>query len=176
MEDPFVYGHFWWMLLEAGRFEEADDINGRQERLLTTPAALELARAEAVPLGQLARGDYAKADEGFTRHFASSPPREAHHLWIRARAKTGHGQHDQAVAILRDGLKQLPRNCRLWQVLGSAQAARGRPEDIAAARLLIAQGRPAEAKVRLDALIKIAPNSDGAVIDKEILAGVAAKS
>jgi hypothetical protein len=44
----------------------------------------------------------------------------------------------------------------------------------AAARLLIAQGRPAEAKAKLDALIKIAPNSDGAVIAKEILAGMAA--
>ncbi|MFN7694284.1 MAG: hypothetical protein ACK5O3_09605 [Burkholderiales bacterium] len=45
----------------------------------------------------------------------------------------------------------------------------------AAARLLIAQGRAAEARARLDALIKAAPNSDGAVIAKEILAGLAAK-
>jgi tetratricopeptide (TPR) repeat protein len=42
----------------------------------------------------------------------------------------------------------------------------------AAARLLINQNRVPEAKQKLDALIKIAPNSDGAVIAKEILATV----
>ena len=45
----------------------------------------------------------------------------------------------------------------------------------AAARLLIAQGRPAEAKAKLDALIRQAPNSGGAVIAKELLAGLPAK-
>lgn len=111
--------------------------------------------------------------------------------------QAGLGRHDQAIAIYRDGLKRLPRNCRLWQELGSAQAARGRPEDTsaalatfdqgiaavpkcglnynAAARLLIAQGRPAEARAKLETLIKAAPNSDGAVIAKEILAGLAGK-
>jgi predicted Zn-dependent protease len=101
------------------------------------------------------------------------------------------------MAIYRDGLKRLPKNCLLWQEMGSAQAARGRPEDItaalatfdqgiaavpkcglttnAAARLLIAQGRPAEAKAKLDALIRQAPNSDGAVIAKELLASLPAK-
>ena len=100
--------------------------------------------------------------------------------------------------VYRDGLKRLPKNCLLWQELGSAQASRGRPEDItaalatfdqgiaavpkcgltynAAARLLIAQGRPTEAKAKLDALIRLAPNSDGAVIAKDILSGIAAKS
>lgn len=39
----------------------------------------------------------------------------------------------------------------------------------------IGQGRPAEAKAKLDALIKIAPNSDGAVIAKELLASLSAK-
>jgi tetratricopeptide (TPR) repeat protein len=197
VEDRFVYGNFWGRLVEAGRFEEAEQIQSRRERLYTAPGALERLRAESGPGLHLGRGEYAKADEGLTRRFASSPPREEGHFVYWARVKTGLGQHDQAVAILRDGLKLLPRNCVLWQELGSAQAARGRPEDItaalatfdqgiaavpkcgltynAAARLLIAQGRPAEAKVRLDALIKAAPNSDGAVIAKEILAGLAAK-
>ena len=40
----------------------------------------------------------------------------------------------------------------------------------AAVRLLIKQNRIPEAKQKLYALIKIAPNSDGAVIAKEILA------
>ena len=45
----------------------------------------------------------------------------------------------------------------------------------AAARLLIAQGWPAEATARLEALIKAAPDADGAVIAKEIMAGLSAK-
>ena len=45
-----------------------------------------------------------------------------------------------------------------------------------AARLVIKQNRVPEAKQKLDALIKIAPNSDGAVIAKEILASIGTKS
>ena len=41
-----------------------------------------------------------------------------------------------------------------------------------AARFLIKQNRVPEAKQKLDTLIKIAPNSDGAVIAKEILASI----
>ena len=41
-----------------------------------------------------------------------------------------------------------------------------------AARMLIQQNRAPEAKQKLDALIKIAPTSDGAVIAKEILASI----
>ena len=41
-----------------------------------------------------------------------------------------------------------------------------------AARLLIKQNRAPEAKQKLDTLIKITPNSDGAVIAKEILAAL----
>jgi tetratricopeptide (TPR) repeat protein len=197
VEDRFVYGNLWGRLVEVGRFEEAEQVNSRRERLYTAPGALERLRADSAPFVHLMRGEHAKADEGFTRRFAASPPREESHFWPWARAKTGLGQHDQAVAILRDGLKLLPRNCLLWQELGSAQAARGRPEDItsalatfdqgiaavpkcglttnAAARLLIALGRPAEARAKLDALIKIAPHSDGAVIAKELLASLPAK-
>ncbi len=131
-----------------------------------------------------------------SRYFAEVPLREPPHFSLVAQTQLGLGRHDRAIAIYRDGLKRLPKNCTLWQQLGSAQAARGRPEDIAAAlatwdqgiaavpkcgltylaaaRLLIAQGRPAEAKAKLDALIKIAPNSDGAVIAREILATLGA--
>ena len=45
-----------------------------------------------------------------------------------------------------------------------------------AARLLIKQNRIPEAKQKLATLFKIAPNSDGAVIAKEILAGIGTKS
>jgi tetratricopeptide (TPR) repeat protein len=131
------------------------------------------------------------------RIFSTQGPREEAEFSRLARTQAGLGRHEQAIAIYRDGLKLLPRNCLLWQELGSTQAARGRPEDItaalatfdqgiaavpkcgltynAAARLLIAQGRPAEARAKLDALIKQAPNSDGAVIAKELLASLPAK-
>jgi tetratricopeptide (TPR) repeat protein len=197
VEDRFLYGNFRGRLWEAGRFEEAEQIKSRLERLYTAPGALERLRAESEPFLHHMRGEYAKADEGYTRRFTTSPPREESHFVYWARAKSGLGQHEQAVALLRDGLKLLPRNCVLWQELGSAQAARGRPEDTsaalatfdqgiaavpkcglnynAAARLLIAQGRPAEARAKLETLIKAAPNSDGAVIAKEILAGLAGK-
>ena len=142
--------------------------------------------------------DQPLADEAFNRLFATVSPREEGEFSALAQTQVGLGRHDQAIAIYRDGLKRLPKNCLLWQELGSAQAARGRPEDItaalatfdqgiaavpkcgltynAAARLLIAQGRPTEAKAKLDALIRLAPNSDGAVIAKDILSGIAAKS
>jgi hypothetical protein len=41
--------------------------------------------------------------------------------------------------------------------------------------LLIKQNRRAEARQKLETLIKLAPNSDGAVIAKEILAGLLSK-
>ena len=100
-------------------------------------------------------------------------------------------QFDEAVAVYNDGLKRLPKNCNLWQELGTVYATKGDVatalatfdkgiaavpkcglSDNEAARLLIKQNRVPEAKQKLDALIKIAPNSDGAVIAKEILARV----
>ena len=92
-------------------------------------------------------------------------------------------QFNEAVAFYNDGLKRLPKNCKLWQELGTVYATKG---DVAsalatfdkgiaavpkcglnyneAARLLIKQNRIPEAKKKLESLIKIAPNSDGAVI------------
>jgi tetratricopeptide (TPR) repeat protein len=143
------------------------------------------------------QGEYAKADAAWTRSFASSPAWDVDDAYDRALVKMALGQHDAAIAINADGLRRLPRNCRFWQQLGDVYSARGQPGDVntalavyeqgiaatpkcgltynAPARLLIAQGRPAEAKAKLYALIKIAPNSDGAVIAKQILTGIAAK-
>ena len=45
-----------------------------------------------------------------------------------------------------------------------------------AARLLIKQNRAPAARQKLETLIKSASNSDGAVIAKEILAGIGTKS
>ncbi len=197
VDDTHLYWNTWFFLLLAGRFDEAAEMKAKEQRLIRDPVLLERARAEATGFVHLHRKEYAKADEAFKGIFATVPPREEGEFWALAQTQVGLGRHDQATAIYRDGLKRLPKNCLLWQGMGSAQAARGRPEDIAAAlatfdqgiaavpkcgmttnaaaRLLIAQGRPAEAKAKLDALIKIAPNSDGAVIAKELLDSLPAK-
>lgn len=198
VDDTHLYWNTWFFLLLAGRFDEAAEMKAKEQRLIRDPVLLERARAEATGFVHLHRKEYAKADEAFKGIFATVPPREEGEFWALAQTQVGLGRHDQATAIYRYGLKRLPKNCRLWQELGSAQAARGRPEDIAAAlaifdqgiaavpkcgltynaaaRLLVAQGRPAEAKAKLETLIKVAPNSDSAVIAKETLSGIAAKS
>jgi len=197
VDDTFLYWNTWFFLLPAGRFDEAAEMQAKVQRLIRDPALLDYSRTNFSGGVHFHRKEYVKADEAFRRLYAAVPPREESEFSMLAQTQVGLGRHDQAMAIYRDGLKRLPKNCLLWQELGSAQAARGRPEDItaalatfdqgiaavpkcgltynAAARLLIAQSRPAEAKAKLDALIKIAPNSDGAVIAKELLAGLPAK-
>jgi tetratricopeptide (TPR) repeat protein len=197
VDEEFLYSNTRTALIWAGRFDEAADMQARAERLIRDPVRLERLRTQFSGFVHLHRQEYAKADEAFQLVFATVPPREAAEFSMLAQPQVGLDRHDQATAISRDGLKRLPRSCQLWQELGSAQAARGRPEDIAAAlatfdqgiaavpkcgltynaaaRLLIAQGRPAEARAKLDALIRQAPNSDGAVIAKELLASLSAK-
>jgi tetratricopeptide (TPR) repeat protein len=197
VDDIDLYGNSWFFLLQAGRFDEAAEMEAKEQGLIRDPVLLDYSRTSATGLTHLYRKEYLQADEAFKRLFARVPPREVGEFSALAQTQVGLDRHDQATAIYRDGLKRFPKNCQLWQELGSAQAARGRPEDTAvalatfdqgiaavpkcglttnaAARLLIAQGRPAEAKAKLDALIRQAPNSDGAVIAKELLASLAAK-
>ena len=135
--------------------------------------------------------EYAKADEIYRRLVAAQPLREVGEFSRYGRLKLAMNQFDEAAAVYDDGLKGFPRSCLLWQELGTVYATKG---DVAtalatfekgiaavskcglnyneAARLLIKQNRAPEAKQKLEALIKIAPNSDGAVIAKEILAGM----
>lgn len=198
VDNGYVYGNFSRMLVEAGRFEEAFEIRKRADRLVLDPVELEKDRADFAAWVHLNRREYAQADEIYKRLYASTKLREARDFSYVARVKLGLGQYDASIALYQDGLKRFPRNCQLWQELGNAHAARGRPEDIAtalatldkgiaavpkcgltynaAARLLIKQGRPAEARKKLEALIKVAPKSDGAVIAKEILADIGVKS
>ena len=196
VDDPGLYGNFMFVLIYAGRFDEAAEMQAKAERLIRDPVLLDRFRTQVSGIVHLNRKEYAEADEAFRRLFATVPPREEWEFTTPGDIQLGLSRHDQAITIYGDGLKRLPRSCELWQRLGSAQATRSRPDDItaalatfdqgitavpkcgltynAAARLLIAQSRPAEAKAKLEALIKIAPNSDGAVIAKEILAGMAA--
>ncbi len=198
VDNEYVYGNFSRKLVEAGRFEEAFEIRKRADRLVLDPVELEKDRADFAAWVHLNRREYAQADEIYKRLYASTKLREVREFSDVARVKLGLGQYDASIALYQEGIKRFPRNCQLWQELGQALAARGRPEDIAtalstfdkgiaavprcgltynaAARLLIKQGRPAEARQKLDALIKIAPKSDGAVIAKEILAGIGTKS
>jgi tetratricopeptide (TPR) repeat protein len=197
VDDPGLYGHFMFVLIFAGRFDEAAELQAKAERFIRDPVLLDRFRTEVTGLVHLNRKEYAKADEVFRRLFATAAPREEWEFTTLGDIQLGLGRHDQAFTIYRDGLKRLPRSCELWQRLGSAQATRGQPEDITAAlatfdlgiaavpkcglttndaaRLLIAQSRPAEAKAKLDALIRQAPNSDGAVIAKELLASLPTK-
>ncbi|MEQ1677828.1 MAG: hypothetical protein ABL876_14050 [Chitinophagaceae bacterium] len=121
----------------------------------------------------------------------ATPPREARDFLFVARVKLAMQQYDSAIAVHTDGLKRLPKNCQLWQELGTVYATKGDAatalatfdKGIAAvpkcglnyneaARLLINQNRIPEAKQKLDTLIQIAPLSDGAAIAKEILASM----
>jgi tetratricopeptide (TPR) repeat protein len=197
VDDPLLYWNTWEFLIPAGRFDEAAEMQAKEQRLIRDPVLVDRRRTEFSGSVHLHSKEYVKADEAFKRLFATVAPREEWEFSLLGQTQVGLGRHDQATAIYRDALKRLPKNCLLWQEMGSAQAARGRPEDIAAAlatfdqgiaavpkcglttnaaaRLLIAQSRPAEAKAKLDALIRQAPNSDGAVIAKELLASLPAK-
>ena len=121
--------------------------------------------------------------------------REEFQFFGFAGTQAGLKRYDEAIKVYNDGLARLPKSCLLWEAFGSMYAAKGDVTNAlatfdkginaipkcglnynSAARLLIKQNRTPEAKQKLDALIKIAPNSDGAVIAKEILASVGAKT
>ena len=106
-----------------------------------------------------------------------------------AGTQVGLGRFDEAIKVYNDGLTRLPKSCDLWEGFGQMYATQG---DVgtalatfdkgivavpkcglnynSAARLLIKNNRAPEARQKLNALITIAPKSDGAVIAKEILA------
>ena len=190
--DSFIFGNLTTALLGLGRIEEAREIHGRAAKLVAaslSPSARQrvVEVFEAQVLFQ--QKEYAKADEIVRRVIAAQPLREAQGFSRVGRLKLAMNQYDEAAAVYHEGLKRLPKNCQLWQELGTVYATKGDvPTALAtwdkgiaavpkcglnyneAARLLIKQNRVPEAKQKLDTLIKIAPNSDGAVIAKEILA------
>ena len=117
--------------------------------------------------------------------------REEQQFTVFASTQAGLQRFDKAIKIFNDGLARLPKSCQLWEGFGKMYAGKGDVATalitfdkgiaavpkcglnyIAAARLLIKQKRVPEAKQKLEALIKIAPNSDGAVIAKEVLATI----
>ena len=133
-----------------------------------------------------------KADELYSSFYAKSPPREVSTVAAVAATKAGLGRYDEATVLYRKALTMFPLNCDLFNEFGAMYAINGDTKLAletweagikavpkcgltynAAARLLIKQNRIPEAKQKLDALIKIAPASDGAEIAKELLASMA---
>jgi tetratricopeptide (TPR) repeat protein len=194
-EHSFMNTNLSNALLKKGEYEESRQMeeHSRQIRL-----------KEGQPLESMdgydgtvyfLRGEYAKADAALRRYHTTTPMREDSHFLHFAGTQASLGRYDEAIGIYSDGLTRLPKSCQLWEDFGSMYAAKG---DVAtalvtfdkgiaaipkcglnynsAARLLIKQNRIPEAKQKLATLFKIAPNSDGAVIAKEILAGIGTKS
>jgi tetratricopeptide (TPR) repeat protein len=190
--DPFVLINLAVALVELGRIDEAREIYGRVGKVETISRSPRVRQRSAEIFEALIyfqQKEYAKADEIYRRLIATQPLRETREFSAYGRIKLAMNQYDEAISVYNDGLKRLPKSCQLWQQLGTVYAAKGDvPTALAtwdkgiadvpkcglnyneAARLLIKQNRVPEAKQKLDALIKIAPNSDGAVIAKEILA------
>ncbi len=192
-----VSANLAFTLLEVGRIDEAREIYERWQRAQganTASAGTQRLVALFEASAYYEKKEYAKADEIIRREMAAIPLREVRQISIAGRLKLAMNQYDEAVAVYGDGLKRLPKNCELWQELGTVYTAKG---DVAtalvtfdngiaavpkcglnyneAARLLIKQNRASEARQKLDTLIKIAPNSDGAAIAKEIFASIEAK-
>ena len=195
VNNSFVFANLSDALVGVGRIEEAREIYGLARQGADTNRSpmvrqrgLEFFEAQI----HYQQKDYAKADEIYRRQIVAQPLREAKEFSSYGLIKLAMNQYDNAIAVYNDGLKRLPKNCQLWQELGTVYATKG---DVAtalatfdkgiaavpkcglnyneAARLLIKQNRVPEAKQKLDTLIKIAPNSDGAVIAKELLATLA---
>lgn len=198
VKDVFVYANLAYALLASDRIAEAQEIYGRialAETASRSPTIWRRAREMFEAQVHYQQKEYAKADEIYRRLITVQPLREVSQFSRYGRIKLALNQYDEAISVYNDGLNLLPKNCQLWQELGTVYATKG---DVAtalatfdkgiaavpkcglnyneAARLLIKQNRVPEAKQKLDALIKIAPNSDGAVIAKEILAGMGGKS
>jgi tetratricopeptide (TPR) repeat protein len=192
--DVFVFTNLAYALLDSDRVAEAQETYGRiaaAETINRSPTVRQRAQEMFEAQVHYQQKEYAKADEIYRRLIAVQPVRDVTQYSRYGRIKLAMNQYDNAIAVYNDGLKRLPKNCQLWQELGTVYATKG---DVAtalatfdkgiaavpkcglnyneAARLLIKQNRVPEAKQKLDALIKIAPNSDGAVIAKEILASL----
>ncbi len=198
VNNSFVFSNLADALVGVGRIEEAREIYGLARQGTDTnrsPMVRQRALESFEAQIHYQQKDYAKADEIYRRQIVAQPLREAKEFSSYGLIKLAMNQYDNAIAVYNDGLKRLPKSCQLWQELGTVYATKGDvvtalatfDKGIAAvpkcgsnyneaARLLIKQNRMPEAKQKLDTLIKIAPNSDGAVIAKEILASVGTKS
>ena len=192
VEDASIYANLANALAEKGEYDESRQMWERADQIWLKSGVALNRTDQFVGYEYYLKGEYAKADAVLRRSHTTTPMREERHFLFFARTQAGLKRYDEAIKIYDDGLARLPKNCLLWEGFGSMYAAKG---DVAtalatfdkginaipkcglnynaAARVLIKQNRVLEAKQKLDTLIKIAPNSDGAVIAKEILATIA---
>ncbi len=198
VDDSFVYTNLALALATKGEYAESRQLFVRAEEI-QRKAGIQIRSSDGFDSYlYYFKGDYANADAAFARVFAMVPRRdalrEAPTISIFAEVQVGLTRFDEAAKVYQEGLARLPKNCFLWEGFGTMHVAKGDfagalttfDKGIAAvpkcglnynsaARLLIKQNRAVEARQKLEALIKIAPKSDGAVIAKEILAGLAPK-
>ena len=195
VEDSLVYGNLAFSLAQKGEYDESRQMLERSIQINIKSGLPSDSTDDYYGVVYYWKGEYANADAALRRYFATAPMREEEQFQVFAGTQAGLKRYDEAKKIYDDGLARLPKSCRLWEGFGGMYAAKG---DVAtalatfdkgiaavpkcglnynaAARLLITQNRVPEARQKLDALIKIAPNSDGAVIAKEILSTLGAKS
>jgi len=188
VKDFYVYANLGDGLAQKGEYEEALEWADRANTLIVREGGRPWLEDFNAYVHYLKR-DYAQADAIWRRLYAANPLREERDFVNFAGAQVGPGRFDEAIKVYNDGLALLPKGCNLWEAFGQMYASKG---DVvtalatfdkgivavpkcglnynSAARLLIKNNRVPEAKQKLNALITIAPKSDGAVIAKEILA------
>lgn len=139
-------------------------------------------------------GDYSAVEEllrPITKGDRSGRPEEYRYMGMTLGKQN---KFAEAQKIFNLATSMFPLNCAMHDESGKLLLAAGRlPEAMAAfergiaavrkcgmpyisaARALLAAGRAPEARAKLDALLKVAPDSDGAAEAREILAGLAAQ-
>jgi tetratricopeptide (TPR) repeat protein len=189
VEDPSLYNNLAAALAAKGEYEESRLMYEKANQLRLKTGAPIFSDDGYNGTVYYWKGEFAKADAALRRFYTTTPLREERQFVTFAGTQTELLRFDEATTLYNDALQRFPKSCLLWEGLGNMYAKKGDVDTAlttfdkgiaavpkcgsnynAAARLLINQNRIPEAKQKLDALIKIAPNSDGAVIAMEILA------
>ena len=135
-----------------------------------------------------AKGEYRAAETILQRIIATPRNAGPDSYQLLGRAQDKLGNFEQALGTFRAGQKLFPANCALYDETGKFLLKQQRTQEafaefdrgiaavkkcglpyISHARALIDMKRIPEARAKLEALIKIAPTSDGAEIAKELM-------
>jgi tetratricopeptide (TPR) repeat protein len=192
VEDTSIYGNLATALAAKGEYDESRQAYEKSNQLRLKIGAPIFSEDGYNGTVYFWKGEFAKADAALRRFYTTTPLREERQFVTFAGTQTELLRFDEASALYNDALQRYPKSCLLWEGFGNMYAKKGDAATAlatydkgiaavpkcgsnynAAARFLIKQNRLPEAKEKLDALMKIAPNSDGAAIAKEILATLA---